>query len=874
MKALWQRWLNWWTYQHRTNERQHGAGRLLAYLVLVSLLLISGFLIWNLVLFFGYRDNLHRPYIFLDIGLLVLLTAVFWLNRRGWTHQAAQIYLLAMIFVMPYPLIGNFQQQAVLMLEVPILCAAFLICPSCSMLAAALAMVSYSLSFLVAQWPEPFDWTVLVVFFLVGALAWLLAERSNRILAQSRAAAQTLAEREEELRFITENMADVIWVMDVETQKLTYISPTVENLLGYTVEETLAISPLEFIHPEDRYQVTERLPERVKDFLAGKPGAELRTNEMRQRHKDGRWIPLEITSRLSKNEDGRLVVIGSSRDITWRIEVEEALRESEETYRQLFEAESDALFLIDNLEGRLLQANQAAVALYGYSHEELMGMKNTDLSAEPAETRKATTENPPDIHRVVVIPLRWHKKKDGTVFPVEITARLFNYHGLPVHIAAIRDISARLAAEQALRDSETLMRYIVQHDPNAIAVFDRNMNYLAVSERFLKDYGVQEADILGRNHYEIFPEMPPRWIEAHQRALKGEVVSNDDDYFERPDGSITYTRWECRPWYQGDGSIGGMIAYTEVITERKLAELALRQSEERFRSYVENASDMIFTLTLDGIFTYVSPNFQDFLGYSEEEMLGQPFSQFVHPDHVAGGYRLIARTLEEELRQESGEYRVRHKNGEWRYHSCTMRAVRDAQGQAAYMVAIARDVTERVLAQQALKESEERYRALFENNHAVMFLIDPQDGRIVDANQTAERYYGWSRDELLNMYITQINTLSPEQVKEEMQKAASQQRNYFNFKHRRKDGTVTEVEVYSGPIMLKGRTLLYSLVHDITARMDAERKVAEQLAELKRWQAVMLGREERILELKREVNELLQSSGQPPRYGAPEEEAR
>ena len=132
----------------------------------------------------------------------------------------------------------------------------------------------------------------------------------------------------------------------------------------------------------------------------------------------------------------------SSRKIEELRRTEEALREGEEKYRELFEMVSDALFLIDNKEGWLLEVNPSAVNLYGYHRQALLGMKNTDVSAEPDSTRSATVTGR------TFVPVRWHRKKDGTVFPVEITARHFNRHGRPVHIAAIRDITDRLRAEE------------------------------------------------------------------------------------------------------------------------------------------------------------------------------------------------------------------------------------------------------------------------------------------------------------------------------------------------------------------------------------------------------------------------------------------
>jgi PAS domain S-box-containing protein len=132
---------------------------------------------------------------------------------------------------------------------------------------------------------------------------------------------------------------------------------------------------------------------------------------------------------------------------------EETLRESEGKYRQLFELESDAIFLIANETGQILEVNTAASGLYGYSREEFLSKKNTDLSAEPDETRKATKATEEAHGERVLVPVRYHRKKDGTVFPVEITGRFFIWRGHPVHIAAIRDITERMQAEEELRRS-------------------------------------------------------------------------------------------------------------------------------------------------------------------------------------------------------------------------------------------------------------------------------------------------------------------------------------------------------------------------------------------------------------------------------------
>jgi PAS domain S-box-containing protein len=151
---------------------------------------------------------------------------------------------------------------------------------------------------------------------------------------------------------------------------------------------------------------------------------------------------------MSIDKDGEKSFIQSDRD----------LAESEHKYRQLFEMESDAIFLIDNASGNLLEVNSACESLYGYKRHELLEMQNTSLSAEPSETRKAT------VGGLDKVPIRYHRKKDGTVFPVEITARHFSWQGRRVHVAAIRDITWRIEAEQRKEELEAQLRQAQKMD--------------------------------------------------------------------------------------------------------------------------------------------------------------------------------------------------------------------------------------------------------------------------------------------------------------------------------------------------------------------------------------------------------------------------
>jgi len=139
------------------------------------------------------------------------------------------------------------------------------------------------------------------------------------------------------------------------------------------------------------------------------------------------------------------------------------------------------------------------------------------------------------------------------------------------------EITSRKRAEEEVLASEERLRHFVRHTPAAVAMFDKAMRYIYVADRWLTDYHLEGQAILGRSHYDVFPDIPERWKEIHRRALAGSVERCDEDPFERADGSTEWLQWEVRPWRKAGGEIGGVIMFTHVITARKRAEQAHRR---------------------------------------------------------------------------------------------------------------------------------------------------------------------------------------------------------------------------------------------------------------------------------------------------------
>ncbi len=344
-------------------------------------------------------------------------------------------------------------------------------------------------------------------------------------------------------------MKDVVWILDPDTLIFRYVSPSSYLLRGYTPEEVMALPLDKALSEDDAENIKNLVKQRKQRFFAGNDKRQYYVDEAQQHRKDGTMIWTEITTSYYLNEDtGKLEILGLSRDISARKEIEHSLAESYEKYQVLFELGSEAIFLIDNETGDLLEANTEASELYGYTREELLKMRNTDLSAEPEDTRRVTSETPVGS---IVIPLRFHKRKNGEVFPVEITGRFFTWKGRPVHVAAIRDISGRKRSEDALIRANrqlSLLTDITRHDIlNVITTIfgylelmrDENTNSKVAEqiEHLNQAVGRIQEQIEFTRVYQDLGATHPRWISLshltqHENLRAGLEIQTDVDGIE------------------------------------------------------------------------------------------------------------------------------------------------------------------------------------------------------------------------------------------------------------------------------------------------------------------------------------------------------
>lgn len=515
-----------------------------------------------------------------------------------------------------------------------------------------------------------------------------------------RKAEDALRQSEERFRRLAENAPDLIYRYRVAPDPgFEYVSPAATAMTGFTPEEHYADPDLGFklVHPDDRY-----LLQGVScgEFPAAAPLL------LRWVRKDGSVLWTEQRNVAVHDDDGAVVALeGIARDVT-----EQRLAACDlEQFKETLDRTLDCVFLFDPESLRFVYANEGALRHVGYTREEILTMTPVDIKPEFTEARFRDLIAPLVTADVPAMTFETvHRHKEGGLIPVEVSLQLVTPSGgASRFVAVVRDVKERRAAEAALREREATLRLFIEHAPAALAMFDRDMRYLAVSHRWTFDYALTD-DVLGRCHYEVFPEITERWKAIHRRGMAGEVLRSTEDRFDRADGRAQWLRWEVRPWYSSDGGVGGIVIFSADITEAKESEAALRAGEERYRQLFESSPQILWVYDLESLaFLAVNEAAVARYGYTRDEFLGMTIAEIRPPEDVPALRENVAHVTTG--LDDAGIWRHRLKDGtliwvEIRSHALTY------GGRPAELV-LATDVTERLRVEgeiRALTEGLER----------------------------------------------------------------------------------------------------------------------------------------------------------------------
>ena len=376
------------------------------------------------------------------------------------------------------------------------------------------------------------------------------------------------------------------------------------------------------------------------------------------------------------------------------------------------EGTTDALFVKD-VQGKYLLFNEAAGRFVGMRPEQVVGQDDSKLF--DAKSAQLIREND---RRVLQLGKAETTVEELTAigvtrFYMATKAPYLDESGKIIGIVGIsRDISDRVVTERSLEHSRAMLQSFVENTPAAVAMLDKNLCYIAVSKRWLQDYHLGERDLRGLHHYDVFPEIRslPHWQAIHQRCLAGAFERSEEDSFVRADGHVEWVRWEMRPWLDEKGNIGGVIMFTEVITQRKLDAQKLAQSEERFRTIVQTTSEWLWSMDLSGHHTFSNPAVTPILGFTPQEVETMDMRALMHPDDLAACSVWLPDAIAAKRGWQNVVIRMKHKDGSYRWLESNASPMLDSDGNIVGFFGADRDITARKLAEEALRESEEQLR--------------------------------------------------------------------------------------------------------------------------------------------------------------------
>ncbi|WP_024297225.1 PAS domain S-box protein [Methylomicrobium lacus] len=289
-------------------------------------------------------------------------------------------------------------------------------------------------------------------------------------------------------------------------------------------------------------------------------------------------------------------------------------------------------------------------------------------------------------------------RPDGLVITVLSNASpLFNEEGFPRGaVGAFLDITELKRVEDSLTKSQTQLRTFIEQAPLSIAMFDREMNYLVTSRRWIEEFGRGYDDLTGRNHYWVNPDISAEWREIHVKAQAGAFLKNDDDLWIQADGSRHWLRWAAYPWTNQEGKIGGIIISCEDITARRTAEEELRTVQTRLAIVVEAVKAGYWDWDLNTSSVYLSPEWKRQIGFDENELLNrwEEWECRLHPDDRASVLAAAENYISGLLPVFELEFRLRHKDGLYRWVHSRGGLLRDPNNRPYRMLGINLDITD------------------------------------------------------------------------------------------------------------------------------------------------------------------------------------
>lgn len=645
---------------------------------------------------------------------------------------------------------------------------------------------------------------------------------------------QSLRESEERYRELFQKSPISITLLD-EKGVIIDCNRATERLIGYSKEEIVGIpfEKLTTLEPDD-------LPALKEVFLTLSQGKDVEPYELQIIRKDGKKRYIRVINSILKKNNTLLGFQIISTDITDQKLADENLKENEEKYRNLFHNSRDAIFIHDQ-EGTIIDVNQKVLDLFGYSKPEILSLSIMKLHPPHALEKSQWAFNKISKNKSVSFEIDF-RKKNGGVFPTEVSSSLFEIRGKKVIQGIVRDITERKKAEEALNRSEEKFRSLTE---NVNVGVYRNTpgargKFIEANPAIITMFGYRDREeFLNLNVSHLY-QNPGDRSAFNKKMLKEGFVRNEELLLKKKDGTLFIGSVSAVAVKDENGHILHFDGIIEDITERKKIEQALQKSEEKYRSILESIEDGYFEVDITGNFTFVNDSLCRILGYPMDELIGMNNRGYMDEKTAKVVFKTFHKIFKTGKSKKAFDWEIIRKNGSKRFVEASISLITGITGNPVGFRGIVRDITERREVEEKLRNSEEKYRTLVEQSLQGIIIVQDLPPRIIFANPGLAEISGYSVEEL--------QSFSPENTRilihpddrnlffsryEARLKGKSPPSNY-ELRIIRKNGEVRWLELYSTRIVYHRNPAVQAVFVDITKRKEAEHQLKQFNLELER----------------------------------------
>ena len=506
------------------------------------------------------------------------------------------------------------------------------------------------------------------------------------------------------------------------------------------------------------------------------------------------------------------------------------LEVSDEIYKTIINDIRDTIVEID-LNGNFTYASPQCFQMFGFKPHEVIGRKALRF-VHPEDLKTVMEAMRNAIEEKLHLSYEYRAKhKDGSYVYVSTKGGLITREGKQFLIGVVRDITEKKIAEIKLKESEKKYRNIIENTKDAIVIIDFEGKLLYISPQLSKMLKGREITKNSRFYHYIHKDDVKKLISFYRTTIiEKSFLEQPVEFRIMPQhGDFMWISSSSKNYYDDFGNVIGFISTLKDITDKKNAEHKLEESEQKYRLITEESNDLIRVLNDKFELEYVNEySLKILLGYTKQELLGKNSIILNHPNDYKKVRRFMLKVFKN--RENMHETSIRHKNGKCVCFDNKAKMFTDEHGNQKYLY-ISRDITERKKAEKALKESEEKYRSLYENSPNAVVLTN-EKGLILDINSSAERILGYKREDIIGKNYTEFNMVTYDQISTIKNKYKDLLNGIkpksIELQIKRKNGNISWISFQSSMIKIDKEIIIESICQDITNKKKAENLIIEE----------------------------------------------